>query len=63
MREIVFEINGDRYEAVVDEIPVRRSELARGQMTVEHSSESYAIFIEALDKYRAGEYVARPILD
>jgi hypothetical protein len=48
-----------KYEARVDAAPVPRSQLAEGQLVVEHDSGDYAIAIDIFD----GEYVANPIID
>ena len=61
---IVFEFNGRRYEAPVDPMPVKRSFLTDGHLIVEHSSCSYAIYLDLRpDSERQGEYVAHRIVE
>lgn len=62
--EIVFEFNGGTYEATVDPMPVKRSMLADGHLTVAHSSGSYAIYLDLRpDSDQQGEYVAHEIIE
>lgn len=46
-----------RHEARVEQTPVPRSRIQHGQLVVEHSSGSYAIYEDDV----AGEYIACPI--
>lgn len=59
-RTIVFALNGVDYEADIDDgAPVRRADLTSGQLTVEHPSESYAVYMTT-DGYSAHPIIEQP---